>query len=108
MDLLSDNMRLGLDCNRNPNSYAYTYPNCDCHSDACHHAKCAWLHGEQQTKSEASSSKVDIYRNGARIVTTTNDGFYADPIGGHGHGTYTYQVCNQGSQTCSNQATVTF
>jgi hypothetical protein len=28
-----------------------TYRNCDCHFDACHYADCAWLHGEQQTKS---------------------------------------------------------
>jgi hypothetical protein len=56
----------------------------------------------------ASSNNVDVYRNGARIVTTPNDGFYTDRIGGHGHGSFTYQVCNAGSQTCSNQATVTF
>jgi serine protease len=43
-----------------------------------------------------------------RIVTTANDGLYTDSIGGHGHATYTYQVCNAGTQSCSNQATVTF
>ena len=58
--------------------------------------------------SGATSSNVDVYRNNVRIVTTANDGFYTDPIGRRGHGTYTYQVCNQGNQTCSNQATVTF
>jgi len=56
----------------------------------------------------ATSSNVDIYRNGAPIVTTLNDGFYTDSPGGGGHATYTYQVCNAGSQTCSNQATVKF
>jgi serine protease len=56
----------------------------------------------------ATSSNVDIYRNGALIVTTLNDGFYTDSPGGRGHPTYTYQVCNAGSQTCSNQATVRF
>jgi hypothetical protein len=69
------------------------------------------VHGQQTADlswSGATSANVDIYRNGARIVTTANDGFYTDPIGGRGHATYTYQVCNQGSQTCSNQATVTF
>ena len=56
----------------------------------------------------ATSSNVDVYRNGGLIVTTANDGFYTDPVGGHGHGTFTYQVCNAGTNTCSNQATVTF
>jgi len=28
--------------------------------------------------------------------------------GGRGHATYTYQICNAGTQTCSNQVTVTF
>jgi cell division septation protein DedD len=56
----------------------------------------------------ATSSNVDIYRNGVLIVTTLNDGFYTDSTSGHGHATYTYRVCNAGSQTCSNQVTVTF
>jgi PQQ enzyme repeat len=56
----------------------------------------------------ATSGNVDIYRNGVLIVTTLNDGFYTDSPGGRGHGTYTYRVCNAGSQTCSNQVTVTF
>jgi hypothetical protein len=58
--------------------------------------------------SGATSNRVDIYRNGALIVTTRNDGFYTDRIGGHGPGTFTYQVCNAGTGTCSNQETVTF
>ena len=58
--------------------------------------------------SGASSNRVDIYRNGARIATTANDGLYTDRISGHGSGSFTYQVCNAGSQTCSNQVTVTF
>jgi hypothetical protein len=56
----------------------------------------------------ATSSNVDIYRNGGLIVTTLNDGFYTDRTVGRGHATYTYQVCNAGSQACSNQATVKF
>ena len=55
----------------------------------------------------ATSSNVDIYRNGVLIVTTLNDRFYTDSPGGRGPATYTYRVCNAGSQTCSNQATVT-
>ena len=58
--------------------------------------------------SGASSPNIDIYRNGVVVATTGNDGFYTDSLGGRGHATYTYQACNAGSQTCSNQVTVTF
>jgi hypothetical protein len=69
------------------------------------------VHGRQAVDLSwkgASSSNVDIYRNGTLIVTTPNDGFYTDSTIGRGHATYTYQVCNTGSQSCSNQATVRF
>jgi serine protease len=56
----------------------------------------------------AISSSIDVYRNGVLIVTIPNNGFYTDHPNGRGHATYTYQVCNAGSQTCSNQTTVTF
>jgi PQQ enzyme repeat len=58
--------------------------------------------------SGAISSSVDVYRNNVLIVNTANDGFYTDSIGGRGHGSFTYRVCNAGTQTCSNQVTVTF
>ena len=69
------------------------------------------VHGRQTVDlswTGATSNNVDVYRNGVLIVTTLNDGFYTDPTVGRGHATYTYQVCNAGSQTCSNQATVRF
>jgi outer membrane protein assembly factor BamB len=69
------------------------------------------VHGRQAVNlswTGATSGNVDIYRNGVRIVTTLNDGFYTDSPGGRSHATYTYQVCNAASQTCSNQATVRF
>jgi hypothetical protein len=56
----------------------------------------------------ATSTNVDVYRSGGLIVTTANDGSYTDQIGGSGHGSFTYQVCEAGTQTCSNDATVTF
>ncbi len=56
----------------------------------------------------ATSSNVDVYRNGVVVATTLNDGFYTDSPGGRGHASYTYKVCNAGTQTCSNQVTVTF
>ena len=56
-----------------------------------------------------TSANVDIYRNGVLIATVPNDGgTYTDHINRTGRGTYRYRVCNAGSQTCSNQATVTF
>ena len=58
--------------------------------------------------SGATCSNVDIYRNGMRIVTVPKIEAYTDSPGGRGHATYTYQVCNAGTQTCSNQATVRF
>jgi hypothetical protein len=58
--------------------------------------------------SGATSSTVDIYRNNAFIANTPNDRFYTDSIGGRGHATYTYKVCEAGTGTCSNQATVQF
>ena len=58
--------------------------------------------------SGAVGSNVDIYRNGLFIVTTGNDGFYTDSPGARGHATYTYKVCNAGTQTCSSQVTVIF
>jgi PKD repeat protein len=57
--------------------------------------------------SGATSSKVDVYRNSGMLTTTKNDGLYTDAIGKAG-GTYTYQVCEAGTTTCSNEATVTF
>jgi hypothetical protein len=65
-------------------------------------------HTVDLTWSGATSTNVDIHRNGPVIATTANDGFYTDSPGTRGHGTYTYQVCNAGTQTCSNQVTVTF
>jgi hypothetical protein len=58
--------------------------------------------------SGAVSTTVDVYRNNAFLVNTQNDGAYTDTINGAGHGSFTYQVCNANTQTCSNQATVTF
>ncbi len=56
----------------------------------------------------ATSGTVDIYRNGARIVTTANDGSHIDALGKGAKGTFTYQVCNAGTSTCSANAAVSF
>ena len=57
----------------------------------------------------ATSSMVDIYRNGVVIATVPSaPGSYTDNTGQKGRATFTYQVCEQGTQNCSNQVTVRF
>jgi len=56
----------------------------------------------------ANGANVDVYRDGAPIATTPNDGAYTDNIGAKGGGSYVYEVCDAGTSTCSNEATVTF
>lgn len=58
--------------------------------------------------SGAGSTSVDVYRNGTRITATANDGAYTDNIGKSGGGTYAYKVCEAGTTTCSNEASVVF
>lgn len=55
-----------------------------------------------------TSAAIDIYRDGSVITATTNDGAYTDNIDNRGGGSYTYRVCEAGTSTCSNDATVTF
>ena len=54
----------------------------------------------------ATTSGVDIYRNGSLHVTTTNDGTYTDAF--KTYGSYTYKVCDQDTNNCSAESTVTF
>lgn len=56
----------------------------------------------------ATSTNVDIFRNGSVIVTTANDGAYTDSIATKGGGTYDYQVCEAGTNVCSATVSVTF
>jgi hypothetical protein len=56
-----------------------------------------------------SGGSVDIYRNGSVISSTANDGAETDRINKKGGGaTYTYQVCEGGTSTCSNSVSVSF
>lgn len=55
----------------------------------------------------STAVNVDVYRDGSKIATTTNDGSYTDHIDKRGKGSYTYQVCGEGTTTCSNDTTVT-
>ncbi len=56
----------------------------------------------------ATTSAVDVYRNGVKIATVSNTGKYSDNTRVRGHGTYPYRVCEAGTGNCSNQATVVF
>mgnify|MGYP001825091254 FL=1 len=58
--------------------------------------------------SGASSDNVDVYRDDSLIETTANDGAYKDDSLGKGGGSATYQVCEAGTQTCSNTGSVTW
>lgn len=55
-----------------------------------------------------SGTQVDIYRNGVRKTTVSNIGAYKDYLPVSGSVTYTYKVCNAGTQTCTNQGSVSF
>lgn len=66
------------------------------------------LHKADLEWSGATSTDVDVYRDGTVVATTANDGFHTDPIDQRGSGSYTYQVCEAGTTTCSSEATVSF
>ena len=55
--------------------------------------------------SGATTTSVDVYRNGAKVATVPNTGTYRDPVA---VGTYQYRVCNLNSTTaCSASVSVT-
>jgi subtilisin family serine protease len=55
-----------------------------------------------------TSTYIDIIRNGSKIATPLNTGDYTDNDLGKGGGSATYQVCEAGTQTCSNEVTVSW
>jgi subtilisin family serine protease len=54
-----------------------------------------------------ASGKVDVKRDGAVIAANRSGTTYQDNLG-RGGGSWTYQVCNTGTSTCSNQVTVNY
>jgi hypothetical protein len=58
------------------------------------------------TWSGFGAASVDVYRNGVRVVTTTNDGSHTDSL--KQAGAYIYKLCGAGTTICSNQVSVTF
>jgi chitodextrinase len=55
----------------------------------------------------ASGTSFDVYRNGVRIATVQTTS-YKDNINKRGPGIYTYKVCAPATDSCSNDATVSF
>lgn len=58
--------------------------------------------------SGATSTDVDIYLDGGLLTTTDDDGAYTHSTNNRGQGSYTFEVCEAGTSTCSNSVTVTF
>jgi hypothetical protein len=58
--------------------------------------------------SGAGASSVDVYRDGAFVMRTGNDGGQTDPVNVKGPGTYNYTVCDAGTTNCSNAVRVVF
>jgi PKD repeat protein len=56
----------------------------------------------------ARGTNVDVYRNGALIKSTSNDGHWVNSRTFQGAASYTYKICETGTTVCSNQATVVF
>jgi serine protease len=49
----------------------------------------------------ARTTKVDLFRNSRKLLTTTNDGAHTDLTGFSGTGKVTYRVCESGKPICS-------
>ena len=71
-------------------------------------AKNKGRHTPQLSWSGASGNFVDVYRDGGKIAVTDNDGSYTDNTGNKGGRSYTYKVCEAGTNTCSNEASAVY
>lgn len=61
------------------------------------------------TWSGATTEHVDIWRNGSKLLITTNGGFYSDNTRTKGSATFTYKVCEFNSTiNCSPERTIVF
>ena len=70
--------------------------------------KVGGINTSRLTWSGAISNNVDVNRNGGVIATVPNTGTYTDSTGTTGQASFTYKVCEAGTQTCSNEVTVRF
>jgi hypothetical protein len=58
--------------------------------------------------SGASSTSVEIHRDGGLLVRSPNDGKHVDNIDGKGSASYRYRVCEVGTSACSAEVQVSF
>ena len=56
----------------------------------------------------ATTSNVTVFRNGAALLTTLNDGRETDRLNTKGGGSYSYKVCESGTSNCSSVINVAF
>jgi len=73
-----------------------------------HAYKVKGLQKADLTWTGATSTNVDIYRNGFVIATTGNDGFDTDNINARGGGSYTYEVCEATTTNCSDAVSASY
>jgi len=70
--------------------------------------KVGGINTSRLTWSGAISSDIDVNRDGVVIATAPNNGHYTDSTGTSGQASFTYKVCEAGTQTCSNSVIVRF
>ncbi|HYH27441.1 MAG TPA: choice-of-anchor B family protein, partial [Actinomycetota bacterium] len=56
----------------------------------------------------ATSSEIDVFRDGELVATVPNDGSHSDSTENRGRATYTYRVCEAGTPACSDGVMVRF
>jgi subtilisin family serine protease len=56
----------------------------------------------------ATSTDVDIFRDGRLVATVLNAGAYTHATNERGGGSHTYKVCEAGTSTCSSEAVATY
>ncbi|MFP5218603.1 MAG: S8 family serine peptidase, partial [Actinomycetes bacterium] len=72
-------------------------------------AKGGWQHAVLNwSGGDIAITSVDVYRDGEKITTVPDDGHHDDDIRRKGGGSYVYKVCETGTTTCTNVATVSF
>jgi PKD repeat protein len=56
----------------------------------------------------SGAANVDIYRDGAFLITFSNASSYTHSTNERGGGSHVYQVCEVGTNTCSNEAVANY
>lgn len=64
-------------------------------------------HQVELTWAGASGAGVELWRDGALLAITANDGYEIDAPSGRGKAVYTYEICEVDGR-CSPPATVSF